>query len=360
MTAASAEASPSFAASAQASPAQRAEAEVARAAEQVDPDTLYVDRANLGSARRASEIWAADLKSSPPSFEGAWKLARVNYWLGGHAPEPERRAFLEQGIEAARKAIALQPDRAEGHFWLAANMGTMAESFGLRAGLKYRGPVKEELETVLKLDPSFMNGSADRVLGRWYLSRPAPLRRQRHESRAAPSPIVAIRREQHRLALLPRRAPHRPRAQRRSALGAPENHRRADQPRVGARRQGIQRQGAFTAREDQGLDPALPPACPTRSRTAHTGLRLATVKPERIPMTQHPASTVDTTPYWIESAPLPRFPKLERDEHVDVLIVGGGITGLTAAYLLAVAGKSVAASNAIDARRSTPDTPALI
>ena len=59
-------------------------------------------------------------------------------------------------------------------------------------------------------------------------------------------------------------------------------------------------------------------------------------------MTQHPASTVDTTPYWIESASLPRFPKLERDEHVDVLIVGGGITGLTAAYLLAVAGKSVA------------------
>ena len=39
---------------------------------------------------------------------------------------------------------------------------------GLRAGLKYRGPVKEELETVLRIDPSFMNGSADRVLGRWY------------------------------------------------------------------------------------------------------------------------------------------------------------------------------------------------
>jgi tetratricopeptide (TPR) repeat protein len=172
MTAASAEASPSLAASAQASQAQRAEAEVARAAEQVDPDTLYIDRANLGSARRASEIWAADLKSSTPSFDGAWKLARVNYWLGGHAPEPERRTFLEQGIEAARKAIALQPDRAEGHFWLAANMGTMAESFGLRAGLKYRGPVKEELETVLKLDPSFMNGSADRVLGRWYYRVP--------------------------------------------------------------------------------------------------------------------------------------------------------------------------------------------
>jgi tetratricopeptide (TPR) repeat protein len=131
-------------------------------------DSLYADRANLASARRAYELWTEEFKNDPASFETAWKLARVNYWLGGHAPQEERRRFLESGIEAARKAVTLAPNRPEGHFWLAANMGTLAESFGLRAGLKYRGPVKEELETVLRIDPSFMNGSADRVLGRWY------------------------------------------------------------------------------------------------------------------------------------------------------------------------------------------------
>jgi tetratricopeptide (TPR) repeat protein len=132
------------------------------------PDALYADRANEASARRAAEMWAAELKNDPASFEAAWKLARTDYWLGGHAPQPERRKFLEAGIEAARAAIVLEPNRPEGHFWLAANMGTLAESFGLGAGLKYRGQVKQELETVLRLDPSFMNGSADRVLGRWY------------------------------------------------------------------------------------------------------------------------------------------------------------------------------------------------
>src|SRR6202023_2214058 len=50
----------------------------------------------------------------------------------------------------------------------AASMGARAESCGTRAGLKYRKPVKEELETVLRLDPAFMAGSADRALGRWY------------------------------------------------------------------------------------------------------------------------------------------------------------------------------------------------
>ena len=49
-----------------------------------------------------------------------------------------------------------------------------------------------------------------------------------------------------------------------------------------------------------------------------------------------------TQPYWLDSAPLPRFPKLDRDEQVDVVIVGGGITGLTAAYLLTLDGRRVA------------------
>jgi tetratricopeptide (TPR) repeat protein len=135
-------------------------------------DALYADRANLTSARRAADLWTADLARQRVAFEPAWKLARVCYWLGGHAPESERRAFFERGISAARAAVTAAPDAPEGHFWIAANMGAMAESFGLRAGLKYRKPIKDELETVLRLSPAFMDGSADRAIGRWYFKVP--------------------------------------------------------------------------------------------------------------------------------------------------------------------------------------------
>ena len=137
-----------------------------------DPDALYRHRENITSAQQAEQIWAARLANDARDFESAWKLARARYWLGGHAEEKQRKAYLEAGIAAGRAAAALAPAKPEGHFWMAANMGALAESFGLRQGLKYRGDIKDALETVLKLDPAFQHGSADRALGRWYYKVP--------------------------------------------------------------------------------------------------------------------------------------------------------------------------------------------
>jgi glycine/D-amino acid oxidase-like deaminating enzyme/nitrite reductase/ring-hydroxylating ferredoxin subunit len=53
------------------------------------------------------------------------------------------------------------------------------------------------------------------------------------------------------------------------------------------------------------------------------------------------ATELDTTPYWSASASFPQFPKLSHDVTADVAVVGGGITGLTTAFLLAEAGKTV-------------------
>src|SRR5262249_48887437 len=67
------------------------------AAHAQNADDLYADRERLSSARTAADIWGAQLAKNPNNFEAAWKLSRVDYWLGGHAPVKERRSFLEQG-----------------------------------------------------------------------------------------------------------------------------------------------------------------------------------------------------------------------------------------------------------------------
>ena len=45
--------------------------------------------------------------------------------------------------------------------------------------------------------------------------------------------------------------------------------------------------------------------------------------------------------YWLEHADV-RYPPLHDELEVDVAVIGAGITGVTAAYLLAQAGTSVA------------------
>ena len=143
------------------------------AAVQEDPDASYRDRETLASATRAAAIWNERLTADPKDFESAWKLARAQYWLGTNGvPERDRKAALEAGMAAGRKAIAIDPSRPDGHFWMAANMGALAESYGLRQGIRYRTPIRESLERVLKIDAPYLDGSADRALGRWYYKVP--------------------------------------------------------------------------------------------------------------------------------------------------------------------------------------------
>lgn len=135
---------------------------------------MYAGREDPAAATRAAAIWAARLSANPDDIESAWKLARAQYWLGTNGPgdRAARRRALDAGVATARALIARAPRRPEGHFWLAANMGALAESHGLRQGIRYRGAIRNALETVLEIDPAFQDGSPDRALGRWYFKVP--------------------------------------------------------------------------------------------------------------------------------------------------------------------------------------------
>ena len=61
----------------------------------------------------------------------------------------------------------------------------------------------------------------------------------------------------------------------------------------------------------------------------------------------------DSVSYWREDTQLPTFPALQDDMKADVVIVGAGLTGITAAYLLAKEGKQIVLIEADDILNGT-------
>ena len=179
------------------------------------------------------------------------------------------RATSRTGIAAGRAAIALAPNKPEGHFWVAANMGALAESFGMRQGLKYRGDIKDELETVLRLDPAFQQGSADRALGRWYYKVPGLFGGSNKKSEEHLRKSLTYNPEQRRVALLPRRDADRRKEEGRSARDAGEADRGAAGSRLGPRGSRLQGEGAGAA-GDAAVADCAPRRQPRTTRTSRT------------------------------------------------------------------------------------------
>ena len=167
---------------------------------------MYAQRATLSKAVEAAAIWQAALDRNPSDFDAAWKRARAGYWIGGHeTTQAARDAAYEAAMAAARKAIAAHPDKPDGHFWLAANMGGYAQDHGIRGGLKFRGDIRDELEKVLTLDKAFQQGSARSRAGPLVLPGPGTLRRQQAQVRRASAGRSRLQSPQHRHPVVPGR-----------------------------------------------------------------------------------------------------------------------------------------------------------
>jgi hypothetical protein len=137
-----------------------------------EADALYRQRKDLSNVRRGIiALRQARIRDSG-NYEAAWKLARLDYFLGSHAKdEAERDAAFRDGIEAGKTAVQLQDNKADGHFWLGANYGGSAE-MSVLASLSSFQDIRTQMEKVIELDGSYGSGSAYLGLGQLYLKAP--------------------------------------------------------------------------------------------------------------------------------------------------------------------------------------------
>ena len=148
-------------------------ADTASAAEDIrNADQLYAQRADLNQLRRGIVSLRQALTVDPGNYEAAWKLSKFNYYLATHTDDTkERDNAFGDGVTAGKTAVQLQNEKPDGHFWLGANYGAAAEHSSIE-GLATVDDIKNEMETVLRLDEGYQDGSAYMVLGLVYLNAP--------------------------------------------------------------------------------------------------------------------------------------------------------------------------------------------
>lgn len=135
-------------------------------------DKLYEQRANLARAREGIIMLRRALAADSSNYDAAWRLARLNYYLGAHTDdESERDKAYSEGASAGQKAIKLQDRKPEGHFWFGANLGGQAQT-SMLSGMAVVDEIRRQMERVIQLDEGFQGGSAYMALGQVDLQAP--------------------------------------------------------------------------------------------------------------------------------------------------------------------------------------------
>ena len=135
-------------------------------------DALYQQRGDLAKAKEAAKLYEQALAADPKSEEAAWKLTRTLYYIGSNSPKEQKEAIYTQAVEAAKKAVAINPKSVPGHFWLGVAYGVYGSVKGVMKSLSLIEPIKKEMAFVIENDPDYEAGGAYRVLGRLYFKVP--------------------------------------------------------------------------------------------------------------------------------------------------------------------------------------------
>jgi tetratricopeptide (TPR) repeat protein len=136
-------------------------------------DVLYNEMKDVETAEKALELYRQALGVADDKYEPYWKISRIQYYIGAHTAEKnDKKIIFSQGVYHANKAVALQPEKPDGHYWLGVNNGKYGETKGVMKSLSLVKPIKKSMFKIIEVDRGYEDGGADRVLGRVFFKVP--------------------------------------------------------------------------------------------------------------------------------------------------------------------------------------------
>jgi tetratricopeptide (TPR) repeat protein len=131
-----------------------------------DSEPLFKQREDLDKLRTAIKALAEVRDADNRNYQVEWTYAKYNYFLGKYsANEEESETALEQGRDAGKIASKVDPQKPDGHFWYAANLGELSKQSPITVGLKSVDDIKQSMNRVIEIQPDYQGASAYDALG---------------------------------------------------------------------------------------------------------------------------------------------------------------------------------------------------
>src|SRR5437867_4312483 len=129
------------------------------------------DKSNPAFAQRAERNYREareKFQSATNDAEAAWQFGRACFDWADFAREDDRREFIaKEGIAACRHLMARDPKSAPGHYYLAMDLGQLAQTKTLGA-LRIVQEMEREFKSARDLEARFDYAGPDRNLGLLY------------------------------------------------------------------------------------------------------------------------------------------------------------------------------------------------
>ena len=127
---------------------------------------LLKEREDLDKLRTAIKALASVRDPDNRNYQVEWTFAKFNYLLGRHTKDDgEAEKSFAAGRDAGRIASRVEPEKPDGHFWYAANLGELSRRSPITVGLRSVDDIKQSMIKVTELQPDYHAASAYDALG---------------------------------------------------------------------------------------------------------------------------------------------------------------------------------------------------
>ncbi len=149
-----------------------------------EADKLF-RQGGLENYKHSIELYLKRLEENPNSYEANWKCARAHREYGDDARKAKVEGWKKicaeygkKGMQYAAKAIELEPDRPDGHYYYGLSVGVYSDGVSILTALGegLKNKTQTSFEKAYEIDKMYKDGGPMISLGRFWAVLPWPMR----------------------------------------------------------------------------------------------------------------------------------------------------------------------------------------